>query len=549
MITGWKAVGTMRRRFLLILWALSVFAIVSWLMHAQDAHNQQVFSKVSENYLAQVPSWSRDDLEFFLHGSMSTEVIPETVLRAFIRTYPDLFPQADLGHLGLIPDAQFGWPIGFSRSKVPHLGEMSAVGVNCAACHVTDIIPRDGGTPVRVLGITSLFDAEAFFGSIITTSFRTAEPENMKRYLRNYLAGSGEVGTGKQSQMFDTKWKEQEQKIVETISRDPFGANNVAAGALHAISGSDLAVDYKRVHNADLAKLAHNHLKLFHNIRAALHIPDKPPEKAPPTSGPGRNDAFGLLSAALLGAPQPFAPVKYGLVWNVEDRTWVHWDGNTRSPLARNLLASLGLGAPMNGRHGNLDLALVQRQTELSEQIRAPRYPFRIDEAAADRGAEHFRINCASCHTGPETDERLFDVAEIGTDPARAEAFTQSQADGFNRFLAELQTSGYKAPSEPGLRATGKYWAPSLAGVWARSPYLHNGSVRTMLELLSHPEERAKTFRRGSRKYDGETMGYTDEGAYILDTTKRGNSNSGHYFGKDLTATEKRELIEYLKTL
>jgi hypothetical protein len=35
---------------------------------------------------AQVPTWSRGDLDFFLHGSMSTEVIPEAVLRAFIKT-------------------------------------------------------------------------------------------------------------------------------------------------------------------------------------------------------------------------------------------------------------------------------------------------------------------------------------------------------------------------------------------------------------------------------------------------------------------------------
>src|SRR5262249_52359861 len=60
--------------------------------------------------LAQVPTWSRADLDFFLHGSMSTEVVPEVVLRAFISTYPDLFPKDDLSNLGLIPDRAFGWP-------------------------------------------------------------------------------------------------------------------------------------------------------------------------------------------------------------------------------------------------------------------------------------------------------------------------------------------------------------------------------------------------------------------------------------------------------
>ena len=53
---------------------------------------------------AQIPKWSSDDLKFFLHGSMSTEVVPEPVLRAFIKIYPDLFPSQDLSHLGLVAD-------------------------------------------------------------------------------------------------------------------------------------------------------------------------------------------------------------------------------------------------------------------------------------------------------------------------------------------------------------------------------------------------------------------------------------------------------------
>src|SRR6267378_3727112 len=71
---------------------------------------------------AQAPAWSADDLAFFLHGSMSAEFVPERVLRAFVATYPDYFPRADLDNFGLIPDATFGWPIGFSRRPVAHLG-------------------------------------------------------------------------------------------------------------------------------------------------------------------------------------------------------------------------------------------------------------------------------------------------------------------------------------------------------------------------------------------------------------------------------------------
>src|SRR5919204_1424133 len=150
---------------------------------------------------------------------------------------------------------------------------------------------------------------------------------------------------------------------------------------------------------------------------------------------------------------------------------------------------------------------------------------------------------------GPESDKRLYSVAEIATDPHRAEMFTQKLADGFNTFLAELEAEGYQPPKEVGVRSTGKYFAPTLSGVWARSPYLHNGSVRTMQELLTSPAERAKTFHRGSHAFDENEMGYTDDGAYVLDPSASGNSNSGHDYGTKLTAEQKRELIEYLKTL
>jgi len=144
---------------------------------------------------AQVPTWSREDLQFFLHGSMSTEFIPERVLHAFVRTYPDLFPRPDLGDFGLVPDPDFGWPVGFSRREVPHLGGLSSVGVNCAACHATEVAAAPDGTPaVLVLGGTSHFDAEAFFGAVTIATFRTADPVQMRRFLSAYLLAEDPAG-------------------------------------------------------------------------------------------------------------------------------------------------------------------------------------------------------------------------------------------------------------------------------------------------------------------------------------------------------------------
>src|SRR2546421_303098 len=161
-----------------------------------SSHRHQISShKPTGAELAQVPSWAHQDLNFFLHGSMSTEFVPEIVLRAFIRTYPDLFPNPDLSHLGLIPDPAFGWPVGFTRRPVPHLAGLSAVGINCAACHCDELNASDTA-PIRILGVTSHFDAEGFYGAITAATFRTVDPANMKRFLAAYLALSDPPNAG-----------------------------------------------------------------------------------------------------------------------------------------------------------------------------------------------------------------------------------------------------------------------------------------------------------------------------------------------------------------
>ena len=501
-------------------------------------------SKSASIQTTQVPTWSQQDLDFFLHGSMSTEIVPETVLRAFIKTYPDLFPKDDLSNLGLIPDPKFGWPIGLSRKEVSHLGGLSAVGINCASCHVGEITPPTGGANIRVLGMTAQFDVEGFFGTVLISTFRTADPANMKKFLAAYLAvndpQSGDAG----QKLFQDAWQKQGQKITSAMTADV--TRN--PGGLRPINGKDLQLDGKSLASGqDLAALSASMLTLFHNMRWALHVPDSPPPASPP-NGPGRNDPWRILSYSLLGVVTEPAQVKFGIVWNEDQRQWVHDDGNTRSPIIRNLAAALGLGAPLIGHHGVLDYAALQRHTALSQVIRPPHYPWAIDKTASESGAKIYAANCASCHDGTQTDTRLYPIAEIQTDPNRAKIFTPEVAEGFNKFFAELQITGYEPPPPP-LRSTGKYWSPSLAGVWARAPYLHNGSVRTMTELLMPPAARAKTFHRGSRVFDAVQMGYLDEGAYVLDTTGAGNLNTGHDYGTKLTADEKLELIEYLKTL
>ena len=496
----------------------------------------------------QVPAWSPDDLRFFLHGSMSTEVVPEKILAAFRTTYPDLFPGKDLTIFGLLADADSDLPVGVSRRKVDHLGGLRSIGINCASCHVAEIQPAGGGAAVRILGVTSHFDPEAFFNSVIGATFLTTVPANMNRFLVNYCL-TCDVGASRPA--IEAAIKDQSEALAGALAAELAELKKTPADRLLELGPRRLLLTADAAAKPDeLAAAAREILRLFHNMRAALHAPQQPPDKTPPNSGPGRNNAFGLLSVALFGEPTIYGPAKFGVAWNLNDREWVHWDGNTRSPLVRNLSAALGLGAPLVGRRGQLDLAAIQRHTALSERIRAPKYPWKIDNELARHGEPLFVEHCGGCHQHSREEEaqRLFALDEVGTDPGRAKIFTQHQSDNYNRFFSELEITGYKPESQPPTRSTQKYVASDLAGVWARAPYLHNGSVRTMADLLTPAAGRAIKFKRDSHIYDEKDMGYEDGGMWLFDTTADGNHNTGHEYGTKLSEAEKRALIEYLKT-
>ncbi|MSR59120.1 MAG: hypothetical protein EXS05_15990 [Planctomycetaceae bacterium] len=95
------------------------------------------------------------------------------------------------------------------------------------------------------------------------------------------------------------------------------------------------------------------------------------------------------------------------------------------------------------------------------------------------------------------------------------------------------------------------YKGRPLNGIWATAPYLHNGSVPNLDELLKPSGQRVKQFKLGSREIDPEHVGYrVDQGDFTYDTTLKGNSNAGHDdYGREFTELERRQLIEYMKSL
>jgi hypothetical protein len=99
----------------------------------------------------------------------------------------------------------------------------------------------------------------------------------------------------------------------------------------------------------------------------------------------------------------------------------------------------------------------------------------------------------------------------------------------------------------------GPYAARPLYGIWAAAPYLHNGSVPTLYDLLLPPDQRPKRFTLGGREYDPVRLGFVVETACsqqdcVVDATRTGDGNEGHLWGTDLAEPDRRALLEYLKT-
>lgn len=116
------------------------------------------------------------------------------------------------------------------------------------------------------------------------------------------------------------------------------------------------------------------------------------------------------------------------------------------------------------------------------------------------------------------------------------------------------------------------YKGRSLNGIWATAPYLHNGSVPTLYDLLlpkkrkGDPEEgeyRPDHFQVGSREFDPVKVGFKTEGyeGFRFTTGRRGDDNGGHEYAAGrtpqpngevlpaLSAEQRKDLLEYLKTL
>jgi hypothetical protein len=319
----------------------------------------------------------------------------------------------------------------------------------------------------------------------------------------------------------------------------------------------------------------------------------------------------------------PLAPTKPPFVWNAPQGSWTQWRGVQQDPVARNLTEAMGVYMPMDLSSktpqdglfdSNAAILNLQQIENLLNRLAPPQWPEailgKIDRTKAREGKTLFTANCASCHnawpyTWTEANKYGKRFIEVGLVPQKYVGTDPGQFDDLRPYAITGQLSGYLPPpyTNKDLIPTGALYAilreqilakalsqlkfteaeaadlhcyrvyplppPPIAvykaaprdGVWATPPFMHNGSVPNLYEMLLPAKQRSKKFYIG-REFDPIKVGLDTSGksgAFLYDTSLPGNSNAGHSFengprgngvvGPLLTEAQRWAIVEYLKSI
>ena len=448
--------------------------------------------------------------EHFKYGSIGSEpggslfyavgglLPPYWIFKALPKICPDKLP-GGYASLGFIFESGRDLPIGVSKRR--RLG-FEQVGLNCAGCHSGTYRDEPNGESHIVLGMPAhSLDLQKFFSFVIDCSLD-----------------------------------------------ERFNADNVIE-KVREVGGRVGVLDRFLYRTQLVPRIRETTRQLNERIQILL-------SGQVPAWGTGRVDTFNPYKAIqfnwdlkALPKEQLTGAADFPSLWNQRPRDGMqlHWDGNNNSVDERNLSAALGAGVtPVTVDHPRLE-----RVRNWIWTLPPPKYPYKIDPVLAAKGRDLYADHCGSCHDfdGSEVG-RVEPIGEINTDPRRLNSYTY--------IFAANQYTLYPASKYRFVhfRKTNGYANQPLDGVWARAPYLHNGSVPTLRDLLEPPDKRPAEFFRGYDLYDRKNVGFVSNVAgangrrfFKYDTKIAGNENRGHLYGTKLTPEQKDALVEYMKTL
>jgi hypothetical protein len=480
----------------------------------------------------------------FYSASTGTELMPLPVFRVIFDLFPEQFQPAGptagdwMDQFGVIrkkPGHDDGLPMGFSLSRHrPRSGAPSPipfVGLNCSLCHTALVKVRDDDPGTIVLGMGTIsLDFIAW-----VDAFKTAVLDERRLTI----------------------------EAIEGKTREKYGHGlTLAESMMVRLWLSTVRATLKD--NLPKTDLPYSDAEL------------RDPEVLP--NGPSRTQPFRNLVRNVLDLPAATdrAYCKIPTLYQQQDREWGQYDGSVRDRLTRSVLAAVAVGAtPHNLILEDISQGVI-RSIAFTMTLDGPSYAklfpaelAKLDPASIARGAAVYRQHCDGCHGHPENgrwikgahEGEITPVDQIGTDAQRVSfRYMDSLPDSLVAFFEGNPLQPKRADLRPGpLGITKGYVNTPIHAAFSHAPFLHNGSVLTLAELINL-EPRRDVFYRGANNYDPVKGGLAAPDVpdakryYRFDTRRPGNTNTGHDYpwryrgpGWDQAALE--DLLAYLKTI
>lgn len=557
---------------------------------ACSSTNLGVSSTMASPSGARVPlqlnqGWSASEIEFYEHATEGTNLAPLD----FVMNLPDpAKPQARFVDrltraYGFIasPVSSLnpqGLPVGFAIDNRPTTyGDRAYLGINCAACHTRQLSfskPSPNGHisswAIAVHGGPSLIDFPRFKQDLFDALLALLDNDDlMQRFGQRML---GRAPRADEIASWRTEIREFTGPVVmgrSLMHKWQVAPADFGPGNLNALTQGN-----------------------YNNVALGAWLA---------TKGYSQPNAAPALQPRFEGA------ANYPPMWFAPSDNWAQWFVEIHHPGPRNWVQSVSTsevrpprmierqqGAVVLGSIHFENIAEIQHSLEL---LRTPKWPADVfgplDARLVAQGKTLYEQQCANCHTRASLPPNELGIVfknrpafDVGTDAVAYRQFT----DGGQRRVDDLKalsetiiavrraqlaplgdvvanntmklysrgqldefavaTDDYaQERSATWPRSGAAYWASPMQGIFASSPYLHNGSVPTLRDLLNAPEQRPTTFHTGSSEFDPAAVGLKDEGSFVFDTREPGKGNGGHLFGTGLAPAEKAALIEYLKSL
>lgn len=547
-------------------------------------------------YANQGKAWTDSRRHEYYFTDQGSRIMPLAWMRALKTPQGDGFMDDALGRYGYLPDAGApapDVPVGFTVAKT---AAGQSIGMTCAACHTRQI--EVDGARLRIDGGPAMVDFQSFLSDLDVAMLAALADDAAFKAFADAAIGTDADPTARATLKVEAElWSLRFHTLVERSLPDPaWGPGRLDAVSMifNRLTGLDLGAPpslliAENIHKADaptrypflwnaarqdmtqwpgFAQNGNELLGLARNLGEVYGVfgEFQPVEK---------NSVFGLDRNYIINNSANFDGLKdlEDLLWKMGPPVW-QWDVDQakaaagkaifdRKPDAGGCVDCHGIrtGATRSLFHRTWltpvqDVGTDRRECEIlsrtakSGVLQGARKPFTTDKLGAEAPA--FELLSTSV-IGAIVQNA------VGYRSSATGAALESMQDVLPREFDDLQ-GAFPRKEDGSLEAmeddSCRYEARVLEGIWAAAPYLHNGSVPTLADLLKPAAERTKVFKLGPN-YDLKAVGLAAQQSkfdYTLETTgcddlSSGSSNCGHEYGTGMSQSERDALLEYLKTL